>query len=313
MTSSNIVNTSIDYTHDVLRKNIEKLKFKYCFLEMGSIGKSALDRDLYYIKLGKGDNKVFLNGAHHSLEWITSVLLMKFIEDYCKSYENSKKLKDYNIKELYNDTSIYIVPMVNPDGIGLVLNGIESVPSKYREDLIKWNNNSDDFSKRWQANARGVDLNHNYDASWNDYKVSQIRNDITGPANTRYSGHCPESEPETAAVTKFIRDNDFDLVLALHSQGKEIYWNYSNIEPEFSKEIGGNLANASGYCLKTPTVMASNTGFKDWFIKIFNRPGYTIEVGSGKNPLPIEDFYDIYSEILPLLLEASISTSTILK
>ena len=310
---NNIINTNIDYTHDVLSRDIRKLKAKYSFIETGSIGKSVFDRELFFIKLGEGKKKVFLNGAHHSLEWITSVLLMKFVEDYCKSYESKQELKGYDIKNFYNNTSIYIVPMVNPDGIDLVLNGIEGVSKGAREDLIKWNNDSDDFSKMWQANARGVDLNHNYDASWNDYKTSQAKNNITGPANTRYSGPCPESEPETASVTKFTRDKDFDLVLALHSQGKEIYWNYSDIEPKFSREIGENLARVSGYDLKTPTLMASNTGFKDWFIKIFNRPGYTIEVGLGKNPLPIGDFSHIYKEVLPLLLEASRSVSTILK
>lgn len=308
MTSNNIVNTSIDYTHDVLTKDIIKLESRYSFIKTGSIGQSVFDRDLYYIKLGAGKNKVFLNGAFHSLEWITSVLLMQFAEDYCQSYENIEKLEGYDIKKLYNNTSIYIVPMVNPDGIDLVLNGLKNIPNDHKEDLIKWNNDSNDFSKRWQANSRGVDLNHNYDASWNDYKASQVENNITGPTNTRYSGHCPESEPETAAITKFTRDSNFDLVLALHSQGKEIYWNYGNIEPEFSKKIGEKLANASGYSLKTPTVMASNTGFKDWFIKTFNKPGYTIEVGRGKNPLPIEDLYDIYSEVLPLILEASVAT-----
>lgn len=306
---TNLIRTNIDYTHDILKEDIKKLKFKYPFIKTGSIGKSVLGRDLFFIKLGEGSNKVFFNGSHHSLEWITSVLLMKFTEDFCKSYSDNEHLEGYNIKEIYNNNSIYIVPMVNPDGISLVLNGIESVPKSFRKELINWNNSSDDFSKRWQANVRGVDLNHNYDASWNDYRKSQLKNNILGPANTRYSGHCPESEPETSAVTRFTRDNNFDLVLALHSQGKEIYWNYGGITPDFSKKIGEDLARVSGYDLRTPTVMASNTGFKDWFIKIFNRPGYTIEVGCGKNPLPIEEFDNIYSDILPLLLEASVATS----
>ena len=77
---------------------------------------------------------------------------------------------------------------------------------------------------------------------------------------------------------------------------------------DYCKDIGDKLASVSGYSLETPSVMASNTGYKDWFIKIFNKAGFTIEVGCGRNPLPIGDFDNIYSEVLPLLLEASIST-----
>lgn len=312
MNHSNIVNTSVDYDHTRLEANIESLKSKYPFFQTGVIGKSVLGKNLSYIRLGSGPNEVFFNGAHHSLEWITSVLLMKFVEDYCRSYENNEELETYNIREVFDQTSIYIVPMVNPDGVDLVLNGIESIPSKHHENLKKWKKNKDSFSESWQANIRGVDLNHNYDASWNNYKSSQLKNNILGPAHTRYSGKCPESEPETAALTGFTRERDFSLVLALHSQGKEIYWDYNDMSLDYCRDIGNELSRVSGYSLETPTVMASNTGYKDWFIKIFNKPGFTIEVGRGRNPLPISEFDSIYKEVLPLLLKASVSTLKIL-
>ena len=262
MKDFDIVNTNINYTYSVLEKDINSLKSKYPFIENGVIGNSVLGKNLSYIKLGDGKNNVFFNGAHHSLEWITSVLLMKFVEDFSKHYERGEKFNGYDLKKVWEDSSIYIVPMVNPDGIDLVLNGIESIKDEHAGKLVKWNNDSSDFSRIWQANIRGVDLNHNYNASWKEYKLSQIKNNISGPAPTRYSGQYPESEPESAAIANFTRYSDFNLVLALHSQGKEIYWDYNDMASSFSKKIGEKLAQASGYTLETPTHMASFTGYK---------------------------------------------------
>mgnify|MGYP000817358184 FL=1 len=56
--------------------------------------------------------------------------------------------------------------------------------------------------------------------------------------------------------------------------------------------------------MDVPDGIASYGGYKDWFIRAFKRPGFTIEVGLGENPLPIEDFPQVYTRTLPLMLEA---------
>jgi len=300
-----VVQTDIDYTYNILKRNLLSLKKLYPFVSVGSIGKSVLGRELYFIKLGQGKNRVFYNGAYHSLEWITSPLLMKFTENFLRAYTLKQRILDYDISEIWRDSTIFIVPMVNPDGVDLVLNGL-STSNPYYNDLIKWNNGSKDFSRNWQSNNRGVDLNHNYNASWEEAKDMEQSLGIYGPGPTRYGGTSPESEPETKVMVKFTRENNLRLVLSYHSQGEVIYWTYDDITPPDSRKIGEALSRVSGYTLETPYGITSYGGYKDWFIKEFQRPGYTIEVGLGVNPLPISQFPKIYRDNIEILLLSSL-------
>ncbi len=300
-----VIPTDINYTYAVLQRNVAALQALYPFIETGSAGKSVLGRNIYYLKLGKGANKVLYNAAHHALEWITSPLLMKFAEDFARSFALGQTIAGFSPSEIWGKSSIYLIPMVNPDGVELVLNGLcDSNP--YYGELIRWNNGSMDFSMTWQANNHGVDLNHNYDAGWEESKAGEAALGISGPGPTRYSGPYPLSEPETRAVVDMTFGIDPRLVLAYHSQGEVVFWNFRGMGTEESKIIGAALADAAGYMLEEASGIASYAGYKDWFIKEYRRPGYTVEVGKGKNPLPISQFAKIYDDNLPLLLLASV-------
>ena len=121
-----IVNTNINYTYEIMINDINKLKKRYEFIENGSIGYSVLGKNMPYIKIGRGVKEVLYTAAFHANEWITSVLLMKFIEDYCNSYISNSTLYNYNIRNLFKSCSIYIMPMVNPDGVDIVNRCISS-------------------------------------------------------------------------------------------------------------------------------------------------------------------------------------------
>ncbi|MDW8802043.1 M14 family metallopeptidase [Clostridium sp. A1-XYC3] len=300
-----VVDTNINYTYEILRKDLDGLKARYPFITVGVAGKSVLGRNLYYIRLGTGPNQVFYNGSHHALEWITTPLLMKFTENFAKAYSEGRSIGGYNIADIWNRSSIYIMPMVNPDGIDLVLNGLKR-SNPFYNDLIKWNKGSTDFSQNWQANTRGVDLNHNYNASWELSKQAEASYGVFGPGPTRYSGPFPESEPETKTVVNFTRSHNFRLVLAYHSQGEVIYWQYGALTPPEARRIGNLFSQVSGYALSETTGITSYSGYKDWFIQEYRRPGYTIEVGRGRNPLPISQFNKIYRDNEELLLLAAV-------
>ncbi|MDR0914830.1 MAG: peptidoglycan-binding protein [Oscillospiraceae bacterium] len=299
-----VVDTNISYTYDIMERDIEGLKTRYPFIETGVAGQSVLGRNLYYLRIGTGSNPVFFNAAHHGLEWITTPLLMKFAEQFARAYVLGQNIGGYNAFNIYNNSSIYIMPMVNPDGVDLVLNGLKT-DNPYYSRLISWNKGSTNFSKNWQANIRGVDLNHNYDALWQEYKEIADAAGITSPGPTRYPGEQPISEPETQAVERFTKKHNFKLVIAYHTQGEVIYWNFQNRAPAEAKQIGQTMSLISGYALDNATGMASYSGYKDWFIQDFGRPGYTVEAGLGTNPLPISQFDSIYSKNLSLLLYAA--------
>lgn len=100
--------------------------------------------------------------------------------------------------------------------------------------------------------------------------------------------------------------HDFKLVIAYHTQGKEIYWQFQNYATNEAKQIGQTFANISGYTLTTPSFNSSFAGYKDWFLQQYKRPGYTIEAGLGENPLPISQFNEIYNDNIGILILGAI-------
>lgn len=112
----------------------------------------------------------------------------------------------------------------------------------------------------------------------------------------------PLTEPESLAIYNFTLVHDFRLVIAFHTQGQEIYWNFQNINPPQGYDIGKKFAESSGYLLTDVPYNSSFAGYKDWFIQDYNRPSYTVEAGIGENPLPIEQFDEIYNDNLGILI-----------
>lgn len=115
------------------------------------------------------------------------------------------------------------------------------------------------------------------------------------------SGPEAESEPETRALADLCRRHSFRHVVALHSQGEEIYWQYGEHTPPQSRMMARVLGSVSGYTVAQPAATVAHGGFKDWFIDCFHRPGFTIELGRGRNPLPVSDFEPLYERTREML------------
>ena len=154
-----IINTNIPYSSDLLAQNIYDLLKLYPFINVQTIGNSILGKPIYVIKLGKGSKQVFYSASIHANEWITSLVLMKFVEDYCIAYTNNKDIYGYSIRNLFNTVSIYIAPMVNPDGVDLLTSAYNSNSNIFSSFQNIANNYPNiPFPDGWKANIRGVDL-----------------------------------------------------------------------------------------------------------------------------------------------------------
>ncbi len=291
----NVVYDDVDATYEILEIQIRALKARYPFIETGVLGRSVLGRNIYYLRLGKGPNEVSYNSSHHANEAVCTPLVMKFAENCCRAMANRGSLQGYNIPNLFNRSSIYLVPMVNPDGVNLVAWWPNYTnPADIRAAQL--NKTGRPLPSVWKANIRGVDLNLNYPALWEEEKQAEIEQGITGPAPRDYGGEAPLSEPESKAMTDFTKQHNFRLVIAFHTQGEVIYWQFSDLAPESSEAIANRFAQINGYAVESGPAEAAYAGYKDWFIQDFGRPGFTIEVGKGANPIPISQLPVIYRQ-----------------
>ena len=298
-----VIPTNVSYSYTILQMNIYSLSILYPFLEIGSIGTSVLGNNISYIKIGQGTKEVFYNASFHANEWITSPLLMKFLEDFCLAYVNNTSIYGYNARKLFNNVSLYIVPMVNPDGINLVTGDTPANSPIYRSAKQISDNYPDiPFPNGWKANIQGVDLNLQFPAGWENARIIKFDQGFVAPAPRDYVGSSPLVAPEATAIYNFTRMRNFRLILAYHTQGQVIYWQFQNYLPPASYYIGERFANASGYSLEPTPYNSSFAGYKDWFIQTYNRPGYTIEAGLGENPLPISGFNEIYNDNIGILV-----------
>ncbi|MDR0404795.1 MAG: M14 family metallocarboxypeptidase [Oscillospiraceae bacterium] len=281
---------------------IEKLIKKYKFIKQEVLSKSLCQRDINYIQIGNLDRApVLFVGATHGMEWITSSLLLYFLRDICNIFENNGRIVGVNLKSFFKKNALIVIPCLNPDGVEIQINGASSA-GKYSHDILKLSDNTN----FWQANARGVDINHNFDAGWEEVHELEQKAKIFNPAPTRYGGEKPFSEPESLAIKEICNKIKFRHVISFHSQGREIFWDYANFTPKESLPMAQLMSYGSNYSVSRPTGLAIGAGLKDWFIKEFNRPGFTIEVGLGSNPLPISDLPKIFDELFESMALAMI-------
>ena len=291
-----------EYDYFERKKLMRALCREYNFLKPNVIGKSIAGKDIISLKIGAAESYCLMVAGIHGSERITSNVLLMFIEELCNAIKKDGFLADLRIRRALAGRGIIFVPCVNPDGCDISLLG-EKACGPYAQKIAKLCNK--DFA-HWNANLRGVDINHNFDAGWKKLQELEQQNGIFGPSPTRYGGTRPHSESETVALTNLCYNNNIRHCVALHSQGEVIYWNYGEKTPPRAKKMAEIMATSSGYALDTPISIATGGGFKDWFIKEFSRPGFTVEIGKGRNPLPISCSNQIYNRVKEMLMLCSI-------
>ncbi len=234
--------------------------------EKAVIGKSEFGRKLFAVKVGQGSPVGIAQYAIHGREFITAKLA----------------LEHYRIG--VTKGSLWLIPLVNPDGALLSQVGITSVKSKRdRAFLRSINAHGEDFSL-WKANGRGVDLNVNFPAHW-----GKGAKNVQTAGFENYIGTAPCSEVETAALKAFTEKIRPDYTVSYHTKGEEIYWYFYQSISDCAKDkrLAGILSAVTGYPLAY--AKGSAGGYKDWCIQTLGIPSFTVEVGADTLCHPIGD------------------------
>lgn len=300
--SFSLVDERVPYTSILTEYILEGLQVRYPFLVSGCIGKSVMGKEVCYLQLGEGVTQVCYNACFHANEWITTPILLKFAEEYAKSYAVGEALYGEDIEVLFRNFSLYLIPMVNPDAADLVNGVIRSEDYIDRTKEIAADYPQIPYPSGWKANINGIDLNLQFPAGWENAREIKFAQGYTTPAPRDFVGEAPLSAVESINMYHFTTSHNFQLILAYHTQGQVIYWKYLDYEPEDSRRIAEYFGSVSGYLVEETPYASGYAGYKDWFIETYNRPGYTIEAGIGQNPLDMSQFAKIYADNRYILL-----------
>ena len=306
-----IVRTDIPTTWQVSSQAMEDLASTYPQFRLQTLALTPGGRSLNALVIGQGERTVFFSGAYHANEWITATLLLKFAEEYAQALNAGGRIFGVPAHTLFDAATIHILPMVNPDGVDLVTGAILPESEEYLQaKALSDNYPGISFPQGWKADLQGVDLNLQFPAGWLQAREIKFSQGYTRPGPRDYVGRYPLSQVEARAVASYTRDINPALVLAFHTQGEVIYWQFQDIQVPGARALGEEFARLSGYSLEDTPYESSFAGYKDWFIKTYLRPGYTIEVGQGENPLPLSQFDDIYRKNLGILVTAATGLPT---
>ncbi len=282
-----IVNPNQTYSYEQMMSDAQELAERYPdLIKTSIIGQSVEGRDLLLIRLGTGQKKLLLLGAHHAREYITATFLMETVDEYARAIASGDAYGSYDLAGLFSEVTVYIVPMVNPDGVNLVQNGVDAAadPEKVKSmHMLK------DSYAEWKANINGVDLNRQYPCHWDEKRSNTDR-----PSSEMYKGDAPATEPEVQAVMALCEQTEFLLAASFHTKGEVIYWADSGTEQaiEAGSTIAQSLSDVTGYKLmpvsEDPAVYGA--GFENWFRQEFERPAFCVELTpSGNGSAPHDD------------------------
>ena len=176
--------------HQTVRNYINTLHAAYPFLEELPSGRSVLGREIFCLTMGKAKDKVLYVAGTHGSEWLTCMVLLRFLDRLCAAYQDGDTIAGVDVRTALLGRGLAFVPCLNPDGVEIALRGYDG--ALRNSSLVRKLSGGD--TRCWQANARGVDLNHNFDAGWKELRKLEREQGIFGPASRQFGGSCPESE-----------------------------------------------------------------------------------------------------------------------
>lgn len=207
-----------------------------------TIGYSVQGRAITVYQFGSGSNKYVYFGTTHGDEKSTKYLMDRWVQEI-----------DSNYDRLPANTTVYVIPNINPDG----------------------------FRAGTRRNANGVDLNRNFPA--NDWKK-----DVTMPGGELVingGGSSPLSEPESQAIANFVTGIGPKLVLTYHSVASIVSGNSVGLSDSWAQSYAGTSGyNYSAFGEEDNIFHYDTTGaFETWMHDKIGIPTILVELGSSTN------------------------------
>lgn len=259
------------------------------FTELVTFGASVEGRPLYALRVGNGRKEVLMDASIHAREHMTTNVLLEMIDQYSYAYANGQSFNGYDVQKLLDSTSIWFVPMMNPDGVTLVQGGLAS--AKNAAAIQRINGGSTNVA-RWKANIRGVDLNRNFDGGW-------VQKETTvAPSFKNFKGYRVFSEPEALALQSFVKQRAFKSYISWHSSGQIIYWSHNQNATNAKRDraLAQRISNVTGYSLVPPNRGCCSGASTDWFIQYYALPAITMEIApyAGESVVPLSRWDDVW-------------------
>ncbi|MDD6283358.1 MAG: M14 family zinc carboxypeptidase [Oribacterium sp.] len=297
------------YTYDKMTGDLSHLKASYPSMQMDVLGTTVDGRQIYHVVVGNPNapHKILVHAAIHGREYITAQLVMREMASLLEMQAKSQNYAGKSMADVLNAVCIHFVPMVNPDGVSISQLGMAGIRSQSIRDSIQSMaaqdavSDMDTYLKYWKNNARGVNLNKNFDANWS------VCSDTKGhPSADEYKGPSAESEVESRALADLTRRVHFDRTISYHTQGEVVYWYFGFGSYVNNARIMAQIVNNnSGYGISDNYAPNSAGGFKDWAEQKLGIPSVTIECGKGTSPVEEGQITDMWTQnqgVLPDLL-----------
>ena len=279
------------YSYAEMQEDIDLLAKKHPDkVKISTIGTTVDGRAIYQVVIGNSNsqNAIFIMAAIHGREWMNTWILMDSLEMHLDNWkEKAPSGKTY--EEVFENCCIYLIPMVNPDGVTISQYGINAINNNDIQNKLK-NMRGASGSKKWKSNANGVDLNRNFSVGWNS------RIDVTDPGIDFYNGSSFFTEPESIAIKNALDQRNFTAAVSYHSMEGAIYWDLGQEGSMRDKSLAlaTHCKNITGYKFGDASPLKGLEYNYMTFTK--NIPSVCIETGTVECPLPYSQRSKIWKE-----------------
>ena len=186
-----VVPTDIPWCSALMGYAVDGLTHRYPQLRAESIGQSVLSRPLWALTAGGGLRRVLYSAAHHANEWITTPLLMKYLETLLHAAAAGETVFGYPAEDILFRAALTLVPLVDPDGVDLVTGALPEGEARERTAAIAAEFPAIPYPDGWKANIAGVDLNLQYPAGWDTARAIKFAQGYDRPAPRDFVGEAP--------------------------------------------------------------------------------------------------------------------------